>query len=74
LPSTLGEDPVTWLWSDALAALLVEYDQVAAARLLPWVERPVAYRLTEGADPVELARRLLGAAGEPTRQAQTNMV
>jgi hypothetical protein len=34
----------------------------------------VAYRLAEGADPVELARRLLGAAGGPTRQAQTNMV
>jgi hypothetical protein len=65
---------VTWLWSDTLAALLVDRDQVAAASLHSWVERPVAYRLAEGADPVELARRLLGVAAGSAWQPQTKMV
>jgi len=50
---------VPWLWTDALAALLVEHDRVEGARLAAWVERPEAYRLPEGRDPLDLARDLL---------------
>lgn len=48
-----------WLWTDALAALLVEYDRVAPTRVAEWLERPVAYRLAEDGQPLELARTLL---------------
>ena len=51
---------MAWLWTDALAALLVEHDRVARARLAGWVERPVAYRLAEGEEALHLARLLLG--------------
>jgi hypothetical protein len=51
---------VPWLWTDTLAALLVERDQVAAARLAGWVERPVAYRAGEEEEAIELARGLFG--------------
>ncbi|MBN2114760.1 MAG: hypothetical protein JW785_11620 [Acidimicrobiia bacterium] len=53
-----------WLWTDALAALLVEHDRVEGARVAGWVERPEAYRLPEGAEPIELARELLRHAAE----------
>lgn len=52
---------MAWLWTDTLAALLVEHDRVAAARLTGWMERPVAYRLGEGEEAIGLARLLLGA-------------
>jgi len=50
---------VAWLWTDALAALLVEHDRVEGARLAAWVERPEAYRLPDGREPIDLARDLL---------------
>jgi hypothetical protein len=50
---------VAWLWSDSLAALLVESDRVAPARLAGWVERPVAYRAAEEEEAIDLARSLL---------------
>jgi len=50
---------VAWLWTDFLAALLVEHDRVAPARLADWVDRPVAYRLADDGQPLELARDLL---------------
>ena len=50
---------MAWLWTDALATLLVEHDQVDGARVAAWVERPEAYRLPDGAEPIELARELL---------------
>jgi hypothetical protein len=49
---------VAWLWTDALAALLVEHDRVEGARLATWVERPEAYLLPEGREPIEVARDL----------------
>jgi hypothetical protein len=58
---------VAWLWTDALAALLVEHDRVAAARVTAWVERPVAYRLGEGEEAIGLARLLLGAEAASPR-------
>lgn len=51
---------MTWLWTDTLAALLVDTDRVAPARVAAWVERPMAYRATEKEEPLELARGLLG--------------
>lgn len=51
---------MAWLWTDSLAALLVEHDRVAPARVAGWVERPVAYRTGEGEEALELARGLLG--------------
>ena len=50
---------MAWLWTDALAALLVEHDRVEGARLAAWVERPEAYRLQDGQEPLEVARALL---------------
>jgi hypothetical protein len=55
---------VAWLWTDALAALLVEHDRVEGARLAAWVERPEAYRLPEGREPIDLARDLLRGQAE----------
>ncbi len=55
---------MAWLWTDALAALLVEQDQVAPARVAGWVERPVAYRAGDGEEALELARGLLGRKEE----------
>ncbi|MFH1329833.1 MAG: hypothetical protein ABIJ48_04160 [Actinomycetota bacterium] len=54
---------MAWLWTDTLAALLVEHDRVEGLRLAAWVERPEAYRLPEGREPIDLARDLL--RGEP---------
>ena len=51
---------MAWLWTDALAALLVEHDRVEGARLAAWVERPEAHLLPEGREPIEVARDLLG--------------
>lgn len=50
---------MAWLWTDTLAALLVEQDRVPPARVAEWVDRPVAYRLAEEAEALELARDLL---------------
>ena len=58
---------MAWLWTDALAALLVEHDRVEGARLAAWVERPEAYRLPDGREPLDLARDLL--SGEADRPA-----
>ena len=55
---------MAWLWTDALAALLVEQDRVEGARLAAWVERPEAYRLPEGREPIDLARDLLRGEAE----------
>lgn len=48
------------LWTDTLAALLVEVDRVPPEHVEAWVRRPSAYRLEDDGDPLELARRLLG--------------
>lgn len=53
---------MAWLWTDTLAALLVEHDRVAPESVAAWVQRPSAYRLPEGRDPLDLARALLAAA------------
>lgn len=55
-----------WLWTDTLAQILVAADQVPAARVAEWIERPVAVRLADDGDAIALARALLKRqAGEP---------
>jgi hypothetical protein len=49
---------MNWLWTDGLAALLIEHDGVAAGELLGWLNRPTAHRLLEGQDPLAAARLL----------------
>lgn len=60
---------MAWCWTDTLAVLLVEHDRVAPTRVADWVERPVAYRLAEDAQPLELARRLLCPEASPVTVA-----
>lgn len=60
---------MAWLWTDTLAALLMEHDRVRPDQVEMMNVRPVAYRLSEGQDPLDLARNLLlelgGAVGSP---------
>jgi hypothetical protein len=56
--STLGERFVAWLWTDNLAALLVEQDGVVPGDLLDWLSHPMAYRVSDGRDPLAAAREL----------------
>lgn len=64
---------MAWLWTDTLAALLLEHDRVAPESVAAWVQRPSAYRLPDGCDPLSLARRLLAGSGEltPDRLCET---
>jgi hypothetical protein len=50
---------MAWLWTDTLAALLVEHDHVPDESVADWVRHPTAHRLSDGDDPLVLARRLL---------------
>lgn len=50
---------MAWLWSDTLAALLVEHDRVRPERVVGMTERPIGYRLGADEDPLELARAVL---------------
>jgi hypothetical protein len=58
-------DRVRLLWTDTLAALLVEHDRVPPELVEAWMRRPSAYRLDDDADPLALARRLLGETAAP---------
>ncbi|HUU60927.1 MAG TPA: hypothetical protein VMX37_00845 [Acidimicrobiia bacterium] len=60
---------MAWFWTDALAELLVEHDLVPPTRVADWLERPVAYRLAEDGEPLELARRLLTPEPAPGQAA-----
>lgn len=50
---------MAWLWTDTLAALLLEHDRVPEEWVAPWVRHPTAHRIEDGDDPLALARRLL---------------
>jgi hypothetical protein len=58
---------MAWLWTDTLAALLMEHDRVRPDQVEVMSARPVGYRLCEDQDPLDLAREVLrklgGAAG-----------
>ena len=49
-----------WLWTDDLAALLVQADHVDPLLVADWVTAPFAYRAGETDDPLMVARSLLG--------------
>jgi hypothetical protein len=57
---------MAWLWTDTLAALLLEHDGVAPESVAAWVQRPSAYRLPDGCDPLSLARQLLARSDDLT--------
>ncbi len=50
---------MTWLWSDTLAALLIEHDRVRVDRVLVMKKQPIGYRIETDQDPLELARTVL---------------
>jgi hypothetical protein len=61
---------VPWLWTDTLASLLVEVDQVDPGEVLALRERPVAYRLPDDGDPLGLARRIFEDVRRPEEPAR----
>jgi hypothetical protein len=58
---------MAWLWTDTLAALLLEHDRVPPESVAAWLCRPSAYRLPDGTDPLSLARQLFAEAATPDR-------
>ena len=50
---------LVFVWSDELALLLRDEGEATARQLGHWIASPVGYRLPDGADPVDFARRLL---------------
>ena len=48
-----------WLWTDDLAALVVEADGIDPGQVADWLAAPVAYRVDEADDPLTVARTLL---------------
>jgi hypothetical protein len=50
---------MAWLWTDTLAALLMEHDGVAPDEVDHLVRAPVAHRAPDDGDLLSLARRLL---------------
>jgi hypothetical protein len=52
---------VAWVWTDTLADLLETIDRVDPEALRALRDRPVAYRLDDGADALGLARSVLSS-------------
>ena len=50
---------MVFVWSDDLALLLADAGDATVTQLQHWITSPVGYRLSEGEDPLALARRLL---------------
>lgn len=48
-----------FVWSDELALLARDEGLATTAELADWITSPVAYRLRDGENPLDLARRLL---------------
>ncbi|HSR14450.1 MAG TPA: hypothetical protein VLL51_01770 [Gemmatimonadales bacterium] len=55
---------MAWLWSDTLAALLMEHDLVCPDRVASMTAHLVAYRLAEGENPLDLARIVMRRSEE----------
>ena len=53
-----------WLWTDDLAALLIEQDGVGSSTVVDWTQRPVALAVAESVEPLDFARTLLDAESE----------
>jgi hypothetical protein len=61
---------VAWLWTDTLAALLMEVDRLDPSEVAGLVRRPVAHRLPDDGNPLLLARRILHEAVPGSRQSE----
>ena len=53
-----------WFWTDDLADLLIEQEGVRPESLTEWKQRPVAISVPDNAEPLEVARALLGVGSE----------
>jgi len=49
-----------WFWTDDLADLLIEHDGLGPETVAEWTQRPVAFSVPEGLEPLEFARSLIG--------------
>ena len=49
-----------WFWTDDLADLLAQHDDVDPERLREWRRRPVGVAGDDKTDALDLARRLMG--------------
>lgn len=63
---TPREPIVRWMWTDDLAALLVERELADPADVAVWRARPYAVSVEPDADPLDVAGRLLGPAEAET--------
>jgi hypothetical protein len=59
---------MAWVWSDELAAVLIEHDGVASGMLADWIHRPRGHALPAGVAPLEFARLLLASEREELRR------
>jgi len=55
---------MAWVWTDELAARLIE-DGVEDGVVGEWVARPVGVAVPDGADPLQWGARMLGIEVEP---------
>lgn len=51
---------MSWLWTDEIADILLERGLVSQTEVAVWKARPFAVATSDGADPVEVGRALLG--------------
>jgi len=53
-----------WFWTDDLADLLIERDDLRPESMTEWTDRPSALAAPEGVDALDFARTLLGREDE----------
>lgn len=53
-----------WFWTDDLAELLSAQADISPETLIEWTRRPVGLAVPDGAEPLAVARSLLGVDNE----------
>lgn len=53
-----------WFWTDDLAELLLEQADIRPETVAEWTQRPVGLAVPDGAEPLAVARALLGVEKE----------
>lgn len=53
-----------WFWTDDLAEILIEQADIRPETLVDWTRRPVALAVPDGAEPLAVARSLLGVEND----------